>query len=204
MDPQEQLDAFAKDIADKHWEDVEYLTKLQITEALVQAFKSGDFARHVQIHSRAQGVTYIPFRAASDMKNAIKRLIEKLNGSEIWDVSSAQIIITADLEEILKITSVVEDPPITEKEAFDHDVVVYCGNLEELCQYHKNDYPHRCMHPDAPEEGKIIFFDNNLMAYVSKCCPMRPEADAKTDKMVSDAFDEACANPPKPELRYGA
>lgn len=83
--------------------------------------------------------------------------------------------------------------PITAKEAFDHDIHVYCSTLNGSCaNFFKP--------PDGPccslAHTCTIEYSENERAYISRNCPRKEEAQERTEQMMAQAFDEACAKQP--------
>lgn len=79
MTPESRLtEPFQKAVAElvkKHNFAVASLTEVQLVDAVLQAFRSGDFIRHVTADG-FQSVTYIPLRRVEELQARIRELEE--------------------------------------------------------------------------------------------------------------------------------
>ena len=81
-----RLNEHIKNIADKHAEKLEELTRDQFEECLLEAINSGDFMRHVQrsdiniskegsiTNNSRYGMTYVPYREKVRLEKKIEEL----------------------------------------------------------------------------------------------------------------------------------
>ena len=83
-----EISKFVSEVADKHAQKVDKLTRVQFEEALEQAIKSGDFAMSVSVdnepmmmqdphtlaYSKHYSVSYIPYRDKARLQERVSEL----------------------------------------------------------------------------------------------------------------------------------